>query len=318
MAEEKFWDVKRSGCDSAFRSLRDVFVGLAGGDFPRHQPTQCKEAIYSMWRDEWQGKRIFVFAGGAGSGKTEVAINFSLILDRIGKGPVDLIDLDIIKPLFRLRTVKGSLQSKGIRVVCPDREYAHADCPCLPPQIETCLRSPRGVTVVDLGGDDVGARVLGRYRDAWQDEWPVLFFVVNMRRPFSESPQECRRILEEVERICGLKVTGFVHNTHLLWETAEETIKAGSERLRIISDLLRIPILFHCVKRGLICGDSSLIHPLMEMDLYIQAPWSPQDEIEKKRLKGAERANLEIQAPDSCSSQNACVESRCRYGKGNH
>jgi len=42
-------------------------------------------------------KRNFVFVGESGSGKSEIALNFSLLLTKIGNKPVHFFDLDMTK-----------------------------------------------------------------------------------------------------------------------------------------------------------------------------------------------------------------------------
>ena len=53
-----------------------------------------------------KGKKNFVFIGEAGSGKSEIAINFAVNLARIADRPVHFFDMDQTKPLFRSRDVK--------------------------------------------------------------------------------------------------------------------------------------------------------------------------------------------------------------------
>ena len=45
-------------------------------------------------------KRLTLFAGHYGSGKTNIAVNYALLLAREGK-PVCIADLDIVNPYFR-------------------------------------------------------------------------------------------------------------------------------------------------------------------------------------------------------------------------
>ena len=50
-----------------------------------------------------QHKRITLFAGHYGSGKTNIAVNYALYLKNLGKDVV-VADLDIVNPYFRTKT----------------------------------------------------------------------------------------------------------------------------------------------------------------------------------------------------------------------
>ena len=60
-----------------------------------------------------KGKKNFVFIGEAGSGKSEIAINFAVNLARIADRPVHFFDMDQTKPLFRSRDVKEKIEAEN-------------------------------------------------------------------------------------------------------------------------------------------------------------------------------------------------------------
>ena len=69
-------------------------------------------------------KRITVFAGHYGSGKTNVAVNYALKLCGEGK-KVSLSDLDIVNPYFRSKDSEKVLSDAGIRFI--SLEFAYSD-----------------------------------------------------------------------------------------------------------------------------------------------------------------------------------------------
>ena len=102
---------------------------------------------------------VILFTGNYGSGKTEVAVNYASWLAREGKR-VQIADLDLVNPYFRVREAREPLEKLGIEVVAPAGDYHSADLPILLPQVKGLIEHPKGYTILDVGGDNVGATVL--------------------------------------------------------------------------------------------------------------------------------------------------------------
>jgi hypothetical protein len=98
-------------------------------------------------------KRINIFCGGFGAGKTEVAVNFSLRMREQGRR-VSIADLDIVNLYFRSREVRKELQSQGIEVIVPGGALANADLPIIVPEIKGAIegRSPKDEGRMTKGG----------------------------------------------------------------------------------------------------------------------------------------------------------------------
>ena len=121
---------------------------------------------------------IVIIAGNYGSGKTEVSINLAVERKRAGLA-VRIADLDLVNPYFRTREAKDTLASLGIEVVLPPEEYLQADLPILSPLVAGMIRQPEQLTLLDVGGNDVGARVLAALGDVIKGQSVQMLQVVN-------------------------------------------------------------------------------------------------------------------------------------------
>ncbi|NUM34441.1 MAG: hypothetical protein HUU50_07845 [Candidatus Brocadiae bacterium] len=186
--------------------------------------------------------KVLIFTGNFGSGKSEIAVNYTLFLNEKNSNTT-IIDLDIIKPYFRCREATELLRRKGVRVVIPEGERRYADLPILVPEIKGLIQSPSGYTILDVGGEDTGARVLSYFQEAFQvlDQYE-LFLVVNRNRPFTGDLDGVLKMLGMIEKASGLKVTHLISNNHLLEETDLDTVVSGYELTKAASEKTGIPI----------------------------------------------------------------------------
>ena len=69
-------------------------------------------------------KRITIFCGHYGSGKTNVAVNFALKLKQV-RDEVSVLDLDIVNPYFRTKDSLEDLKAAGIRLIAS--QYANSN-----------------------------------------------------------------------------------------------------------------------------------------------------------------------------------------------
>ena len=132
-------------------------------------------------------KRITVFSGHYGSGKTNVALSVALGLARSGQS-VTVADLDIVNPYFRTKDSARELEKAGIELICSDYANTNVDIPALPQSMYAITDDRSRKVVVDLGGDDRGALALGRLAPAILEENDFdLFAVINMFRPLKKT-----------------------------------------------------------------------------------------------------------------------------------
>ncbi|MDD4766065.1 MAG: hypothetical protein PHF87_00570 [Desulfotomaculaceae bacterium] len=217
-------------------------------------------------------KRISIFTGYFGSGKTEIALNYAIKLKETGK-KVTLVDLDLINPYFRVRQVKKDFKEKGIAVVSPPGKLAGADIPALPPSIHGVLEDPGVYGVFDVGGGDIGATVLGRFKNRLPDGAFNLFLVVNTCRPYSRDAKDIINITRLIEKSSRLNVSALVSNTNLGSETDASIILAGHRIILEAAASMDLPVAFISMRTDLASAMENTGVPLLPLTIFMKTPW---------------------------------------------
>jgi hypothetical protein len=219
--------------------------------------------------------RITIYAGHFGSGKTEIAVNDAFRLAEMGL-PVTLIDLDIVKPYFRSRLVRERLADKAIRLIVPSGEHFYADLPIVLPDVKGAIGTQTQRVVMDVGGDDTGARVLGSLRSSLETVAHDFWMVHNIRRPFTTDLESSLHMYSKIEEASGLKITGIISNTHLMQETTLDVVIEGYKETRKLSEALDIRLVCVTVEDRIFPGiDPGLFGcPLVPLTRYILAPFA--------------------------------------------
>lgn len=196
-------------------------------------------------------KRITVFSGHYGSGKTNVALSVALGLARSGQS-VTVADLDIVNPYFRTKDSARELEKAGIELICSDYANTNVDIPALPQSMYAITDDRSRKVVVDLGGDDRGALALGRLAPAMLEENDFdLFAVINMFRPLTKTAEETVGVMKEIEAASGLRFTGLVNNSNLGEETTPETVLSSLPYAEETARLTGLPIVMTTVEKDL-------------------------------------------------------------------
>ena len=189
--------------------------------------------------------RLTLFAGHYGSGKTNIAVNYALMLAREGK-KVCIGDLDIVNPYFRTKDSAAWLEAAGVDLICPQYANTNVDLPALPAEAYRLVQDKESFAVADIGGDDRGAYALGRYVPAiLQEQDYRMVFVANFCRPLTRNPEDALEVMREIEAACGLMFTHIVNNTNLGVETTAQTVLDSVYYVNQLSDLSGLPIWFH-------------------------------------------------------------------------
>ncbi len=226
-----------------------------------------------------------IFAGRFGSGKTEVAINFALSLARQARASpeagdrarldVVLVDLDIVTPYFRSRETADAMRTRGVEVIAPSIVGQHLDTPAITPQILGAVQQRKRPTVLDVGGDQQGARVLGQFSAAIRERGYAIHFVVNPYRPFTDTIQGLVQSITEIEESSRLQVTDLVSNPNLKDETTFDTIMEGHKTIQRFAEQLDLTIAFVCLERpwAETVGTHHFAEPILALDRFFTQPW---------------------------------------------
>ena len=197
-------------------------------------------------------KRITVFMGHYGSGKTFISVNYALKLAKMKK-PVSIYDLDIVNPYFRTIDAQKTLNDAGVELVVSPFAETNVDLPAMNSKSYKMVDDKSRFAVADIGGDDRGALALGRFSASIleEDNYDALF-VVNKFRPETKDIDGALQIKEEIERAGKLPFTGIVNNANLGLETNINTIISGIEFTEELSKITGLPVKFTAIREDLI------------------------------------------------------------------
>ena len=225
-------------------------------------------------------RRITLFAGHYGSGKTNIALNYARMLKRAGE-TVAIADLDIVNPYFRTKDSAADLAAEGIDLVVSDFANSNVDFPALPKEIyaltapiEQSNNRTMPRVVIDVGGDDRGALALGRYVPDIKAEGDYeMLAVVNAARPLTRTAPDAVEVLREIEEACALPFTGIVNNTNLGPQTTVETVLGSKAYADEVAALMKIPVRLTCAPVSIaeaLKGKVANLLPLEIQKLYYQ------------------------------------------------
>ena len=218
-------------------------------------------------------KRLTLFAGHYGSGKTNIAVNYALHLASEGKR-VYIADLDIVNPYFRTKDSAAVLEAAGVHLVSPHFANSNVDLPALPAEAYRLVTDKAIYGIMDIGGDDRGAYALGRYVPAIKEEGNYrMVFVANCCRPLTRTPEDALEVMREIEAACGLAFTDIVNNTNLASETTPETVLTSREYMEKLSELSGLPIWLTTAEKTVAAQlDMENVLPLTLQEKYFDLP----------------------------------------------
>ena len=193
-------------------------------------------------------KRLTLFAGHYGSGKTNIAVNYALHLAAEGK-KVCIADLDIVNPYFRTADSKRELENAGVTLISPQFANTNVDLPALPAEAYRLVTDKTTYGIMDIGGDDRGAYALGRYVPFMKEENNYrMAFVANCYRPLTRTPEEALEVMREIEVACKLPFTCIVNNSNLGTETTAQTVMDSMAYIEKLSEISGLPVWLHTAR----------------------------------------------------------------------
>lgn len=214
-----------------------------------------------------KSKRITLFAGHYGSGKTNIALNYARYLKQEGNR-VAVADLDIVNPYFRTKDSADRLAADGIELVVSEFANSNVDFPAMPKEVYGLVAERDRKIVMDIGGDDRGALALGRYVPDILDENDFeMLAVVNASRPLTRTPEDTVEVLREIEAACRLPFTGIVNNTNLGPLTTTELVLSSKGYAARTAELMSLPVRHTCAPRELASELEGKVADLLPIDI---------------------------------------------------
>ncbi len=202
-----------------------------------------------------QAKRVTIFAGHYGSGKTNLALNYAFWLKR-QQEKVLLCDLDIVNPYFRTADSKDKLERGGIRLITSPYANTNVEIPAFPADTQAVFDDLAAYAVIDLGGDERGALALGRFsKRILQEGNYEMLLVANPFRPLTGTIEGLREIVQEIEAAAKVPFTGLVNNANLGGETSLADICDSLPYAKEAAAALGLPLRMTAVRSTLLPGE---------------------------------------------------------------
>ena len=167
-----------------------------------------------------------------------------------GEKPVHFFDLDMTKPLFRSRDQAAFLEANCVTVHFEEQFY---DAPTTTGGVTRLLRDENCYTVLDVGGDYIGARSIGGYAPWLNRPDTVVWYVVNPYRPWSMDLDHIDRVLGQVLGVSHVRLDRLrlIGNPNLGADTtAAEVLDGALKTHEMLSPYKEID--FYTVKEDLV------------------------------------------------------------------
>lgn len=196
-------------------------------------------------------KRLTLFAGHYGSGKTNLAVNYALAL-RAAEKNVAVMDMDIVNPYFRTKDSEALFERAGITLISSSFANSNVDLPALPSEMYRPIQDKSLYAVLDIGGDDRGAYALGRFAPAIVEENNFeMLFVANFFRPLTRTAEDALTVLKEIEAAGKVPFTGLVNNSNLGSSSSVDDLLSTEAQIQELARLSGLPIRFSAAEQSI-------------------------------------------------------------------
>lgn len=223
-------------------------------------------------------KRIRIIIGHYGSGKTEFAVNYAMKLAAAGRKTA-LADMDIVNPYFRSREKAAMMTAQGIRVISGNRGHdANLDLPMVSADVLSPLQDAAYDLVLDVGGNEVGARVIAQFHAYFKEGAYDMFCVVNRYREDTTDVAGVMTQIRTIEATVGAPVTGLINNTHLLHHTTAADVMYGQELVEEVSAAYNIPVRYVSALESIVPDlPANLQGEIFPLKMYMRETWMTTD-----------------------------------------
>ncbi len=216
-------------------------------------------------------KRITIFCGHYGSGKTGIALNTAFELKKRFDS-VLIADIDIVNPYFRTKDSEKQLNEAGIRLISSAFANSNVDVPALPQEIYRITDELSARAVIDVGGDDRGAVALGRLREKILSENDYeMIAVINFYRPLTRTARNAFEIMREIETASKIPFTGIINNSNLGAQTSAQTILDTLGRAAELENLSGLKVKMTTVKSGIFKELQSKVDKLYPLEILVNS-----------------------------------------------
>lgn len=206
----------------------------------------------------------FVFIGESGCGKSEIALNVATLLAE--KMETHLFDLDQTKVLYRSRDARDQIEDAKVILHYAEQVY---DSPTVASGVRANLLRQDCCTVIDVGGNDTGARMIGQFSRAINTSATKVFYIVNPYRPWSRSIIEIDETMSAILGVSHLQKISVIINPNLGPETTKEDFLKGLIRAQeMLSPYVEIQGV--CVQENIYDKVKENVEiPLIPIDLHL-------------------------------------------------
>ncbi|MCL2774779.1 MAG: hypothetical protein FWD71_15745 [Oscillospiraceae bacterium] len=188
-------------------------------------------------------KKIIIVCGHFGVGKSNISVNLSVKLKELTGYIYTLVDLDIVNPYFRSADNIKDLQEYGIDFIVPQFANTNVDIPAVPAAIYSIFANDKKRAVIDVGGDDNGAVVLGMFADKIKEYDYEMIYVVNKYRNMISDAEAAVNLAESIENKSKLKIMSVINNSNIGNLTTENEISNSLDYAKKISENLNVPLI---------------------------------------------------------------------------
>lgn len=218
-------------------------------------------------------KRITIFAGHYGSGKTTAAVAYAKKI-REQHEKVMIVDIDLINPYYRTKDAQEELDALGISVISPTYANTNIETPSVPAQVMAAFSQKDTYVVFDAAGDDDGAVVLSRFFVEFSQEEYDFFLVVNTKRPLTKDKESIIIYKEDIESASRLQITALVNATNLSVETRVSDILEGEAVVDEVAQFTNLPNRYTFVWKNLMEElPTEVKNKAIGVELFHKKPW---------------------------------------------
>lgn len=212
--------------------------------------------------------KLQIIIGAYGSGKSEISVNIARTMkENSPEDKILLADMDIVNPFYRSSDASSYLQNIGVRTIVPSYANSNVDAPVLTGEMYVIFDDPSYRGVFDIGGEDMGATVLGSLKSRLKDFDKKIYMVVNTLRPFTSDVAGIVSMTHDLQEAAGFSIDGYINNTNLLEQTTSDMILEGEKLILEASKISNIPLVCNSIMEGVM--DDEAFSRLQVQDILL-------------------------------------------------